>query len=324
VEDKAVYPKPKRTIALGLLAGLGLGVAAAFLAERLDPVFHSLDEIKEKTDLPLLGVIPLQKDLNAVEQVIELSLPRLQIGNYQLGSSSSDSLVLDRPSSSSDRGSYRVSGFLEAFRSLNTNIWLLGSETDLKSFVVSSASPGDGKSTVAVNLAQAAAAMGQRVLIVDADLRRPQVHRRLNIANEQGLSNVLATGLSLEEAIQPVSQWENLSVLTAGDIPPDPTRLLASRKMQQIMDQLRQQDAFDIVIYDTPPLANFADARILGALTNGIVMVIRMGKTDRSTVKHTLDDLKMANVPMLGLVTNAVQRGGLGGYHNYYYYYGKK
>ncbi len=210
------------------------------------------------------------------------------------------------------------------FRSLNTNIWLLGSESDLKSFVVSSPSRGDGKSTIAVHLAQAAAAMGQRVLIVDADLRRPQVHRQLNIENEQGLSNVLATGLSLEEAIQPIPQWENLSVLTAGDIPPDPTRLLASGRMQQIMDQLRASDTFDIVIYDTPPMANFADARILGTLTNGIIMVVRVGKTDRSTVKHTLDDLKMANVPLLGFVSNAVQRGGLGSYYDYYYYYGRR
>ena len=108
------------------------------------------------------------------------------------------------------------------------------------------------------------------------------------------------------------------------DIPPDPTRLLASGRMQELMDQLRQQNTFDIVIYDTPPMASFADARILGSLTNGIVMVVRVSKTDRSTVKHTLDDLKMANVPILGFVANAVQRGGLGSYYDYYTYYGRR
>ncbi len=311
VAEDPLYPIPIKNISLGLLAGLSLGVLAAFLAEKLDPVFHSLGEMKEKTKLPLLGMIPWQKELKSLNGALDRSLSTLQIGNRNLS--------LNLTDAGGDKY-YKVSGFLEAFRSLNTNIWLLGTERSYNSFVVSSTSPEDGKTTVSVNLAQAAAAMGQRVLLVDADLRRPQVHHLLGIANGQGLSNVIATGLDIAEAIQPIPQWENLSILTAGDIPPDPTRLLASQRMRQIVEHLGQREDFDLIIYDTPPLANFADSRILGSLTSGIVMVIRVNKTDRAIVKHVIDDLKMASVPLLGLVANGIQQGSLSNYNPYYYY----
>ncbi|NJK47411.1 polysaccharide biosynthesis tyrosine autokinase [Candidatus Gracilibacteria bacterium] len=317
LKEDAVSPKPVRNIALGLVAGVILGLGAAFLAERLDPVFHSTEELKDATKLPFLGAIPLQKDLQSIEKVMEINLPKLQIGNSRLDVESFDG---NSNGKEHQRNGYKTSGFLEAFRSLNTNIRLLGSDYAFNSFVVSSAEPGDGKSTISSNLAQAAAAMGQRVLIVDADLRRPQVHHRLGIENGQGLSNILATGLALEEAIQPVPQWENLSVITAGDIPPDPTRLLASKRMQQVMEELKQKGWFDLIIYDTPPVLGFADGRILAAATNGIVLVARLSKTDRSAVKNCIDQLKLAQVPILGLVANGVTRSGSGSYYYSYYY----
>ncbi|MGL5035887.1 MAG: CpsD/CapB family tyrosine-protein kinase [Microcystaceae cyanobacterium] len=218
------------------------------------------------------------------------------------------------------RSGYRSSGFLEAFRSLNTSIWLLGGDHPIRSLVVSSATPGDGKSTTSLHLAQAAAAMGQRILLVDADLRRPSIHRYFGLLNTQGLSNIIATGLSPDEAIQRVPQWDNLSVLTAGDMPPDPIRLLTSRRMQELMDIWEKSKAYDLIIYDTPPLLNFADARILGAATAGLILVLKLGKTDRSAFQHVIDDVKMAQVPLLGLVANNISRNDYGG-SNYYSYY---
>ncbi|NJO94600.1 MAG: polysaccharide biosynthesis tyrosine autokinase, partial [Hydrococcus sp. RM1_1_31] len=318
IEDNPISPKPVRNLALGIVGGLLLGLGAAFLAERLDPVFHSSEELKDETKLPLLGVIPLQKDLQTIEKVLEISLPKLQIGNNNVEIESFDN------NKNNQHKGYKASGFLEAFRSLNTNIRLLGSDNSLNSMVVSSAEPGDGKSTVSTNLAQAAAAMGQRVLLVDADLRRPQVHHRLGISNEQGLSNILATGLALEEAIQHIPQWENLSVITAGDIPPDPTRLLASKRMQQVMEELRLKGGFDLIIYDTPPVLGFADGRILAAATNGIVLVARISKTDRAAVKNCLDELKLSQVPILGLVANGASRSGSGSYYYYNHYYSER
>jgi capsular exopolysaccharide synthesis family protein len=313
VGEDPVSPRPVRNMTLGIVAGVLLGLGAAFLAERLDPVFHSSEELKEAIKLPLLGSIPLQKDLGSIEKVLEISLPKLQIGNINL---------LTKALGGSDRSryGYKTSGFLEAFRSLNTNIRLLGSDQPLSSLVVTSAAPAEGKSTISTNLAKAAAAMGQRVLIIDADLRRPQVHARFEIPNEAGLSNILATGVDVDSVIQTVPQWENVHVLTAGDIPPDPIRLLSSKRMQLLMEQLQQDARFDLIIYDTPPVLGFSEARILGAATTGIVLVARLGKTDRSLFRNAIEDLKVYQVPILGIVANGVSRTSHYGYGSSYYY----
>ena len=325
VTEDPVSPNPPRNIALGLVSGLLLGLGAALLAERLDPVFHSSEELKESINLPVLGMIPIQKDLKPLDELEttpkkeKLSLPQLQVGNMKLDFSDS-SKSKETSTVNSKQKWYGASPFLESFRSLNTNIKLLGSDSSIRSFVISSSIPSEGKSTVSCHLAQAAAAMGQKVLLIDADLRRPQVHRWIGVENAEGLSNVLATGLDIEEAIIKVPQWENLSVLTAGDIPPDPTRLLASQKMQVLMERLKSSRKYDLIIYDTPPILGFADGRILSSRTNGVVLVVRIGKTDRSLLKQNIDNIRMSNVPVLGVIANQVNRS-TNSYHYYSHYY---
>lgn len=318
VGEEVVSPKPVRNLALGVIGGLLLGLGAAFLAERLDPVHHSTDELKEDTKLPLLGAIPWQKDLGTIEKVITAALPQLTVGDRKIGISNTTS-----KSANENPSYYNFSPFSEAFRTLNTNIRLLGSDSPLKSLVISSVSPGDGKTTVSMNIAKAAAGMGQRVLLVDADLRRPQIHHRLNLDNDHGLSNVIAEGLDWNEAVQSLPRYENLSILTAGPIPPDPTRLLSSQKMQEIIAQLQQDHAFDLIIYDLPPIAAFADAKILAAMATGLILVTKLGKTDRFALKNLLEDMKLSHISVLGLVANNVSRKD----HNYRYYghyYGKR
>ncbi len=324
VTEKPVSPNIPRNLALGLIGGLFMGIGAALLAERLDPVFHSSEEIKEALNLPILGLIPTQKDLkpNQIKGSNDknnLNLPQLQIGNTALELTTSSSSSTTKSQNPKHR--YNASPFLESFRSLNTNIRLLGSDNRLNSIVISSSIPSEGKSTIAFHLAQASAAMGQRVLLIDADLRRPQVHYWTGLKNDKGLSNALAMGLDIEEVIQKVPQWENLSVITAGDIPPDPTRLLSSQKMQELMDGLLQSQQYDLIIYDTPPILGFGDGRILSLRTNGVVLVVRMGKTDRALLKQNIDNLKIYNVPLLGLVANQANRNADGGYHYYSRYY---
>ncbi|MDJ0634827.1 MAG: polysaccharide biosynthesis tyrosine autokinase [Xenococcaceae cyanobacterium MO_188.B29] len=319
VGEDQIFPNPPRDIALGLIGGTLLGLAAALIAEKLDPVFHSPDEITEMIDLPLLGRVPIQKDLEPleVEPEVKTSLPQLQIGNIALNvqSSSANSHHHVRRNNW-----YSSSPFLESFRSLNTNIRLLGSDSILNSIVVSSSIPSEGKSTISSHLAQAAAAMGQKVLLVDADLRRPQVHRWMGLPNTEGLSNILATNLDIKAAIKKIPQWENLSVISAGDIPPDPTRLLSSQKMQEFMEKIKNSHKYDLIIYDTPPILGFADGRILATRTNGVVLVVRMGKTDRSLLKQNIDNLRMSNVPVLGIVANQVNSSSSGSsYYTHYY-----
>jgi len=318
VEEDFVSPKPVRNLALGVIGGLLLGLGAAFLAERLDPVHHSADELKEDTKLPLLGAIPWQKDLGTIEKVITAALPQLTVAGQQLTIPNTTA-----KSANENPYYYNFSPFSEAFHTLNTNIRLLGSDSPLKSLVISSVSPGDGKTTMAINIAKAAARMGQKVLLVDADLRRPQIHLRLNLDNGHGLSNVLAEGLDWNEAIQSLPRHENLSILTAGSIPPDPTRLLSSQRMQEMISQLQQDHAFDLIIYDLPPIAAFADAKILAAMATGLILVTKLGKTDRFVLKNLLEDLRLSHISVLGLVANNVSRKD----HNYRYYshyYGKR
>ncbi len=290
-------PKLLRNVALGTILGLMLGLGAAMLAERLNNVFHSSDELKDATKWPLLGVIPSsERD----------ALP------------ARPALMADSPTT--DQFHYAsTSPFVEAFRSLNANLRLLGAGSPIRCLAVSSPAPADGKSTAAAHLALAAAAMGQRVLLVDADLRWPQLHDLLGLPNKRGLSDVVATALAPDEVIQKAPHEENLFVLTAGSVPPDPLRLLSSKKMHNLMAQW--QADYDLIIYDTPPLLGLADGSLLAGHTDGILLVVSMGQTDRCEVKQALEGLQMAGTPVLGVVANRAKESATGSYYNRRRYY---
>jgi capsular exopolysaccharide synthesis family protein len=303
-----VSPNNERNLVLGAIAGLLLGTVVALMVERLDNVFHSPDELKDRTKLPLLGVIPYSKQLKQMMPAVAFAdkMPEPEE-------------ALPKKINRRQPQWYKASPFLESFRSLHTNIRFLGSDTPIHSLVISSATPGDGKSTVSVHLAQAAAAMGQRVLLVDADLRLPQVHKVLGLDNQIGLSNVIATGCTAKQAIQRLPMWDHLYVLTAGQLPPDPTRLLSSKKMLYLMEQFHA--VFDLVIYDTPPVLGLADGQLLAAHTNGVVMVGGLGKTDRSIMMQSLDRLRISNATVLGVVANGVKGYTAQSYYHYQHYY---
>lgn len=298
-------PSKYRNLILGVVAGLLLGAGAAWIVEIIDSVFHSVDELKDKTKMPILGIVPFNQK---VKQIIPSALENAGL----LPSDTQQNVVIN-----TKEQRYKSSPFVESFRSLYTNVRLLSSDMPIRSLVISSATPAEGKTVVAINLAQAAAAMGQRVLLVDADLRRPQLHQRLKLTNMRGLSNLISSeSLDFNEAIQPSGLEENLFVMTAGQIPPDPTRLLSSEKMQNIMAQL--QTAFNFIIYDTPPLLGFADANILATPTDGVVLVVAIGKTDRYPLLQAIEGLKVSGTTVLGVVANGIKKDSIR-WHNYYY-----
>jgi len=303
--EDPIFPKIPLNLAMGAIVGILAGLGAALLAERLDNVLHSAEELKELTKLPLLGLIPFRKNLKQLTPVAKAEVEKKPNG-YKLVFRN-----LNKDHSESDFP------FVEAFRSLHTNVNFLSSDTPIHSLVISSSVKGEGKSTVATHMAQAAAAMGRRVLLVDADLRLPQIHERLNVSNEQGLSNVISTNLPVSEAIQRSPLWDNLFVLTSGPVPPDPIKLLSSKKMQTIMEQLRQD--FDLVIYDAPPLLGLADSSILANQTAGIVLVVRLGETDRSRLMQAIEQVRLSRATVLGTVLNGAKHHSNNSY-NYYYY----
>ncbi|AFZ01163.1 GumC family protein [Calothrix sp. PCC 6303] len=291
-EPSAVSDSVKRNLALGVMLGLLLGTGAALIIDKLSNVFYTSKDLKESALLPLLGVVPARKELAT------------------LGLQDSTTGELLQPNRAA---------FFEVFRSLYTNILLLGSDAPIRSLVISSAQHGDGKSTVAVYLALAAAAMGQRVLLVDANLRCPTLHQRLGLMNIQGLTDVISSDLEWSNVIERSPIEDNLYVLSAGPIPPDSVRLLASQKMQDLMNDL--QTSFDLVIYDTPPVVGFADANLLAANTNGMVLVAGLGKLKRTLFKEALDELQISGTPILGMVANKSKDALSANYSHYQQYY---
>ena len=291
----------KKQLALAVILSSLLGIAVGLLVEVLNTVFHTPEALRIATRLPVIGVIPFSKKVKRRPPVRSRKLTSARSNSkvevMQLGEAQPTVPILE-PSLFSDLD-YQ---FLEAFRSLYTNIHLLSAGRTIRSLLVSSAVAGDGKSTVALHLAATAAAVGQRVLLVDADLRCPQLHAKLGLPNVRGLGDAISTDLSLNDAIQRSPNQDNLFVLTAGQIPPDPIKLLSSKKMQYLMEQF--QAFFDLVIYDTPPLGGLADAHLIAAHTDATIMVVQIGKTDRSQVRRVLEELKISGASVLGIVAN--------------------
>lgn len=322
-----ISPNVPRNLTLGVIAGLLMGSAAALLTEKLDQVFHSVDDLKQSVPLPLLGAIPYFTDVREHTSRLQLAATIQQNGG-------SNGAMLEGYGSSLNGASASTAArdvlettqssmFLEAFRSLYTNVRFLGTDSPIRSIVISSAVPGEGKTTNAIYLARAAAIMGQRVLLVDGDLRAPKHHSYLNLTNIRGLSNVISGTTEVMSVIQRSPLDPNLSVLTAGPKPPDPVKLLSSQKMQSVIAELNQH--YDLVIYDMPPLIGFADSTLLGAYTDGMMLIVGLGRTERSVLTQALDNLKISPVALLGMVANGIKAYTTPEYrHLYHNYYGDR
>ncbi|HEY9624734.1 MAG TPA: polysaccharide biosynthesis tyrosine autokinase [Crinalium sp.] len=287
----------KRTLILGVILGLLLGVGTALLMDKLSNVIHTTQEVKGITKLPLLGVIPFNR-----------ALPKELPEETFVWLESSIEAVSPLQESMS-------APFVESFRSLYTNIRLVSPDTPLRSIAISSATPGNGKSTVAMYLAQVAASMGQRVLLVDTDLRRPTLQRYLGLVSPKGLTDAVLEGLDSSDVIQKVPGEYNLFVLTAGTLPPDPTRILSSQAMQRLVAQLKKE--YDLVIFDTAPLLGLADTHLLSTYTDGLLLVARLHQLKRSLLEQTLEALRITNTPAFGVVANASEEQIVSSYRTY-------
>lgn len=189
---------------------------------------------------------------------------------------------------------------VEAYKSIRTNLMYLLSQTKNKAFVVSSSLPGEGKSTCAINLAIAFSQLGSRVLLIDADLRKPSIYRKMRLQNIKGLSSVLVGFCEFDEAVCKID--DNLDVLLSGPIPPNPSELVASENMTKLLETLSEQ--YDYILIDTPPVNLVSDAVLLSQKTGGVLFVVQDRKTTHDEFKKAVNQLKFAEVRLLGVALN--------------------
>jgi capsular exopolysaccharide synthesis family protein len=287
-----VSPSGTSNILLGGVAGILLGVLVAFVLDNLENVYHDGEEIKQTTQLPLLGVIPFHKELKKLARAGDV---------VQLTKKHNP----EREDNHAKSIQHRSAQFLEAICSFYTKVQSYKLEASTRSIAITSATSGEGKTTVAAYLAQMAAEAGARVLLVDGDLRHPQIHLRFGLLNNQGLSEVLSEGIDISKVIQQSPSDDNLFILTGGRIPANPTKLLSSLRMQTFID--KSQTSYDLVVYDTPHLLGRLDTNVLLSQVDGIVLVTGLGKALRPTLKQALSELKSSRVSILGTVANTVE-----------------
>lgn len=291
VPDKPVAPKPKQNTILGFLMGLLIGVGGAFLLEYLDTSIKTSKEIEELTGLTVLATIPLVKDKDR---------PQLP--------------TIDEPHSQ----------IAEAYRILRTNIAFAATAKPMKSLLITSTLPQEGKTTTCLNIGITLAQQGHKTILLDCDFRRPMFHRyfaKFVKDNKHGLSDVLVEKLKLKESIVK-STTDNLFFITSGTIPSNPAELLGSSKMGEIIEKLKEEFAF--IIVDAPPALGVADARVLGRICDGIIVVVMARKTHRDAVLEVKEELERSGENIVGFVLNGIDITRHYYRHRYYYYYPSK
>lgn len=336
IVDRAIVPgapfRPslKRNLTVAVGFGLMLGLGITFLLEFLDRTIKSPEELESITGLPTLTVIPDINEGRGYGGRFRYGGKKgYGYGGYSYGygyGSPSEGGGGNALAPPGDKKELEIEllphvnprlAICEAYRSLRTAL-LLSSTQELKTLAVTSAEPGEGKTATTINLAVVMAQLGRRVLVIDADLRRPRMHKVFSMSNRSGLVSYLTGHVEIDR-IFAESEVPNLSVATSGPIPPNPSELLASQRMREFLSQVRQR--FDFVIIDTPPALPVADAVILGPLADGLVVCARAGVLQRDDAKMCREQLRYAGVRIFGTVLNRY-RSTPTRYSRKYQYYG--
>jgi polysaccharide biosynthesis transport protein len=297
--DKALPPvaptlQPKSTIVLSTtLLFLVISIVLAFILDSLDTNLSNIAEIESVMDLPSLAIIPKGKRAPA-DQSNSLSVAQRNIN------------VLTQPKSQ----------FSESFRSLRTALMLSRAGHTPKYILFTSATPSEGKTTIVSNLACVLAQRDAKILLIDADLRRPNVHHRFGLTGKVGLTTLLAGTSSLEESLQRVPEVPNLDILPSGPVPPFPTEMLSSDAMLSLLE--RVGNMYTHIVIDSPPILSVTDGVILSRVVDAVVLVIRHGKMNKNVIRRARDLLVRSGAPLAGIALNAVDMNS----PEYYGYYG--
>jgi polysaccharide biosynthesis transport protein len=284
-----ISPQRRRNYQLAVLIGLALGVGLTLFFEHMDNTLKTPEDVKEHLGLPFLGMVP---DVGAKPSANNSPRP--------------SPLILKNPQSA----------VAEAYRVLRTNLIFSSAETSGRALVVSSASPGEGKTTTVANLASSLALNGAKVLAVDADLRRPTIHQHFGIPKTPGLSDLIVGKCQASEAIQ-ATRFKGLQVLPCGYVPPNPAELLGSAAMKQVVEALRTH--YDWVLIDTPPILAMADTPVLCPLVEGVILVVGAEVSGRPALQRAIDQVTSVGGKILGVVLNKVDLERNSYYYGQYY-----
>ncbi|MFH0918777.1 MAG: polysaccharide biosynthesis tyrosine autokinase [Fibrobacterota bacterium] len=307
--DKAMPKNEAVYYIVGVIVSLLLGLGFIFLREVLDTTVKSNDDLEHAYNIPIIGTIPhidiAKKD--------ELQIKRRSSSN------ANKEVVTTYPKELIDF--YKDESVIaESYRSLRTNLFFTSPDNPLRSLIVTSSGPHEGKSLTASNLSLACAQMGKKVLLIDADLRRPILHHLFQHSRENGFTD-LFIGKEIHEVVKPTG-IENLSLITAGRFTPNPSELLASRKIEKVIELLKTE--FELVVFDTPPVMAVTDAPLLSTKVDGVVLVIKAYTTDKHVLERSVASLQNVNAHMAGFVLNDINlshRYASYGYYKYYYHY---
>ena len=270
-----ISPRPLLNTLLAAVLGLAIAIGIAFVADYLNDGIRSPDDLEEVSGLSPLGTIGRMKGNGGRSEIYQLS-------------------ALLRPRS----------GVAESYRTLRTNIEFASIDARIQTLLVASARSGEGKTVTAANLAVVFAQAGRRVLLVDADLRKPGVHLMFNLPNERGLTSLLRSDDVSLDAVAQTTEQDNLRVVTTGPLPPNPAELLGSQRMLAVLERLK--DGHDLVVFDSPPLQAVADAAILGSLADGTLLVVDAARSRRRAVKLGREALARAGANVVGAVLNRI------------------
>lgn len=289
-------PNIPRNLGFGFIFGLSSGIGLAFLLEGMDNTVRTPEQAQAISGLPSLGMIPLGSKINAeTKQGLMVASSREPV----------EIITQSRPQSQ----------MAESYRALRTSLLLTSLGAPPKTILITSALPREGKTTTSVNTAIVLAQKGTSVLLIDADLRRPSIHKALGIGPRVGLSNVLTGGATLQQAVVRSPMLPNLFVLPAGTPPPNPAELMASSQMFDLLAELRDQ--YDHLVVDTPPTLSVTDAVVLSTRADAVVLVIRSSQTTKPALRRARDILAQVNARVAGVLLNAVNLDS----PDYYYYY---
>jgi polysaccharide biosynthesis transport protein len=308
VPKSPVGPKRAQSMALAALIALVLGIALARYLDYLDDTIHSSDDVEKLLRLPALAVIPAIKNSPRLRLASSMTRLQLQKGG---GNAARPELLLNADS---------TSPLAEAFRHLRTSILLSNAGGAPQTLLVTSSQPSEGKTTTAVNTALILKQTGAKVLVIDADMRRPRLHSVFDMDNKRGLSTILASKVGEEEILKTIVQHEEsgVDVLTSGAVPPNPAELIGSESMDRLVAVLKSH--YTHIVFDSPPIASFTDSVLISSLVDGVLLVVQGDRVSRTIVRRSRQVLQEVGAKIFGVVLNNVSLRPSDYY--YYKYYG--